>query len=100
METTSPCLMRWHAVFVARQPCDRADRARCKQEAVAVVASSARHPLGKMREQRHARAIVVGERGVADMGRKQELVLGLAPDADIRHRSGVRPSRLELITTS
>ena len=31
-----------------------------------------------MREQRDARTIVVGERGVTQVGRKQKLILGLA----------------------
>lgn len=31
-----------------------------------------------MCEQRHARTVVVGERGVADVGREQKLILGFA----------------------
>ena len=53
--------MRLALILVAREPSNGADRAGCKQEAVAVSRPHAGQPLGKMCEQRHARAVVVGE---------------------------------------
>ena len=65
-----PVLDALAIVLVAREPCDCTDRTRSKQESVAVSRPQAGHPLGKMCEQRDARAVVVGERGMAHVGRK------------------------------
>ena len=67
-----------HPMLIAREPGDRADRARGEQKTVAVARSQRGEALGQKRQQRQPRAVVVGERGVADMRREQELVVRLA----------------------
>src|SRR5580704_3167211 len=58
-------------VLIASKPGYRADCAWCKEEVIAITRLYARKPFRKMGKQRQTRAVVVGERGVADMGRKQ-----------------------------
>src|SRR5262245_24444786 len=70
-----PMLNAVSVVFIACKPADFTDRAGGEQKTVAVTRPYAAHPLGQMGKQRYARAVVVGQRGVADVGGKQELVL-------------------------
>ena len=64
--------------FVAGEPGDGADGAGREQEAVAEARVPASEMSCQQRQERQTGAIVVGQRGVADMGGEQEFVLGFA----------------------
>jgi len=57
-------------IFVARNPSNCADRGGCKQETVAVARPRTGKLVGKMCEQCHTRASLIGARGMANMGRQ------------------------------
>src|SRR5215831_5829671 len=57
--------------FISRKPCNRTDRSGRKDKPIAVSSFQPGKPLGQMRKQRHSRAVVVGERGMTDVSRKQ-----------------------------
>ena len=64
-----------HPMLVAREPGDRADCPRGEQKTVAVARPQRGEALGQKRQQREPRAVVVGERRVADVRREQELLV-------------------------
>src|SRR5690606_13958 len=64
--------------LVRGQPGDRADRAGGEEEAVAVTRPASRQSLRQKREQRQPRAVVVGERRVANVSRKKGFFLALS----------------------
>ena len=61
--------------FVAGEQCDGPDRARHEQKSIAESRPHADHPLGEMGQQRDARTIVVGQRGMADMDGQQKFIV-------------------------
>ena len=65
-------------ILVPREPGQRPDRRRAEQEAVGVAPLLRLQMPGERRQQHDPREVVVAERGVADVGREQDLVLGLA----------------------
>src|SRR5262245_15856217 len=64
---------------VARKPSYGTDRAGGKKKAIAVACLQVYHTLGEVSEEGQPRAVVIGERGVAHMGRKEEFVVRCAP---------------------
>ena len=64
--------------FVTGEPCDGADRARHKQKPIAESRLQTDHSLGEMRQQRNARTIVIGQRGMADVDGQKKLFVRFA----------------------
>ena len=72
------------AVAVAVQPGERADRARGEQKAVGVAQRAVEELAREHRRDRDPGEVVVGERGVADVGRDEDLARALALDLELR----------------
>src|SRR5687767_12873643 len=64
--------------LVARKPCDRTDGPRHEEEAVAAARLQFGEALCQVREERDPRAIVICQRGMADVGREEELFFRLS----------------------
>jgi hypothetical protein len=85
------------AVAVLVQPGERPDRPRREQEAVGLPQSTLQELLSDHGGDRDAGEVVVGERGVADVGRDEHLPLAVDHELGV---GGVGRLRVESITTS
>src|SRR5689334_18445314 len=71
LDTMALCL-------IARQPGDRANGAWSKKKAIGKFCTQTRHSLRQQRQEGNTRTVIVSQRRMAYMRRKQELIRSLA----------------------
>src|SRR5262249_53498912 len=67
-----------HSSFVTGQPGDCTDRPGSEQETICVACPQRCKAFCQVRQQRQSRAVVIGERWMADMGREKKFIVRLA----------------------